>query len=225
MRGLSEGISARDEGDVPATVFEGPARLPAIGVLTGGLGSDAVEQALRESGRRVGVVHGVTTAAIADCDVLVVTERRTPASLTKRNCWLIWDWVERGGRLLLTHDAVGYRDHPILFPWVCTGGTAHVAHRSVRVVWAPAGREPLGEVTHGYPDHILLRPCLRATVTVIAVDDEWGEPVVSGAAFEHGRVVACGLALGVAPDRSESLPSGGERELLNVMLDWLLGEP
>ncbi len=223
MRGLNEGRAAQDEHDVPLPVFDGPHGRLAVGVLTGGFGSEALCEALRAGEQyRTGVVEGLTRATLAECDALVFPQRRRPASFTKPSCWLIWEWVEQGGRLLLTHDAVGYRDHPVLFPWVCSGGTALVTRQAVRVVWAPAGQQPLGAITHAYPDHILLQPCLRAAVTVIAVDAQTGEPVVSGAEFERGRVVACGLAIGVAPDGSEAPPEGGERKLLDVMLEWLL---
>ncbi len=223
MSGLNVPRAARDEGDVPLPDFAGPPGRPAIGIGADGFGSEALLQALREDGRyRAGMVERLAMAALTECDALVLTQRRRPASLTKKNCWLIWDWVEGGGRLALTHDAVGYRDHPVLFPWVCSGGTAHVNRQGVKVVWAPERQAPLGEITHAYPDHILLRPCLRARVTVIAVDAATGEPVVSGAAFERGRVLACGLAIGVAPDGTDAPPQGGERDLLNVMLEWLL---
>jgi len=223
MRGLNEGRSAQDESEVRAPVFNGPADRPAIGVVAGGCGTEGIVQALHATGHhRVALVEGLAASALAECEVLILTERRRPASLTKRNCWLIWEWVEQGGRLLLTHDAVGYRDHPILFPWVCSGGTANVDRRSVCVVWVPEGQTPIGEITHAYPDHILLKPCLRAATTVIAVDPESEQAVVSGAQFERGRVVACGLAIGVAADGSDSPPEAGERLLLEAMVDWLL---
>jgi len=224
MRGLEGGHTTEAQDEVPPPILEGPAGQPAIGIVSSGFGSEAIHEALRETGRyRVGLVHGVALPAFQPCDVLIFPQRRNPKALSKRSCWVIWEWVEQGGRLILTHDAVGYRDHPLLFPWVCSGGTAHVNRQTVRVVWAPEGEQPLGEITHTYTDHILLRPCLRAKVTAIAVDAETGEPVVSGAEFETGKVVACGLAIGLAPDESESLPENGERGLLEVMLKWLLG--
>jgi len=223
MPGLNERRLARDESEVPPPLFHGPADRPAIGVMAGGHGTEAILQALRATGRyRVALVEGLAASALAEYEVLILTQRRQPASLTKRNCWLIWDWVEQGGRLMLTHDAVGYRDHPVLFPWVCLGGTAHVNRRSVRVLWAPEGQTPIGEITHSYPDHILLKPCLRAATSVIAVDPASEQAVVSGAQFERGRVVACGIAIGVAPDGSDTPPEAGERLLLEAMLDWLL---
>jgi hypothetical protein len=211
MRGLNE------------PEFGGPDGRPTVGIVAAGLGSESLTEVLVRGERfRAGLLLGIAEPALSQCDTVIIPERRRPKTLTKEQCWLIWDWVQKGGRLLLTHDAVGYREHPILFPWVCSGGTAHVPRSTVDVVWAPDDQKPLGRVTHSYGDHILLQPCIRAPMTIIAVDPETGRPVVSGAEWGSGRVMACGVAIGAAPDGSDVLPQDGELRLLEVMLDWLL---
>jgi len=223
MRGLNGLPASRKEEDVPEPQFDGPAGRPTVGVLADGFGSRSITEALQLRQRhRAGVLLGISGSALSPCDAVILPERREPQSLAKAHCWLIWDWVKTGGRLLLTHDAVGYREHPILFPWVCQGGTAHVARSAVEVVWAPEGEEPLGPITHSHSDHILLQPCIRAPMTTIAEDVEAGQPVVSGADWGNGKVMACGIAVGVAPDGSDTQPQDGELRLLEVMLEWLL---
>jgi hypothetical protein len=223
MLGLEGRDVTRDEELVPDPVFEGPVGAPRLGVATGGLGSRSLVQAVRSlAACQVASVGGVAKSALAACDALIFPERRIPAAFTKQQCWLIWDWVAAGGRLLLTHDAVGYRDHPILFPWVCSGGTAHVEGAEVDVVWAPDGVEPVGIVRPSYREHILLQPCIRAQMTLIAMDVQTGRPTVAGATFETGKVLACGLALGVDARRSDAAPNPGEMKLLETMLAWLL---
>ncbi len=223
MPGLNGLPASRKEEDLPEPQFDGPAGRPTVGVLADGLGSRSIAEALHVSRRyRAGVLLGISGSTLSPCDVVILPERREPQSLQKEHCWLIWDWVKKGGRLLLTHDAVGYREHPILFPWVCHGGTAHVPRSAVDVVWSPEGEEPLGPITHTHSDHILLRPCIRAVRTIVAQDAEAGAPVVSGAEWGKGKVMACGIAVGVAPDGSDTQPGGDELRLLEVMLDWLL---
>ncbi len=223
MRGLNGLPATRIADEVPAPEFSGREGLATVGVLAEGLGSQSMAEALVRGERfRAAPLHGIAKASLSQCDAVILPERRRPETLTKEQCWLIWDWVQKGGRLLLTHDAVGYREHPILFPWVCSGGTAHVPRSAVEVVWAPDGEEPLGPVTHSHNDHILLQPCIRAPMTIIALDTETGKPVVSGAEWGKGRVMACGIAVGAAPDGSDVPPRDGELRLLEVMLDWLL---
>jgi hypothetical protein len=224
MRGLEGRGVLREEEQVPDPEFIGPPEAPRVGVVSGGLGSRTLVDAIAGiGGYRAAAVGGIAASALRQCEALVLPARRIPATLTKPHCWLIWDWVGAGGRLVLTHDAVGYRHHPVLFPWVCSGGTAHVENSTVDVVWAPSGREPVGIVTPSYVEHILLQPCLRAQMTVIAVDTQTGRPAVSGAMFDSGRVLACGLALGVNRLGSDDSLNPGEAELLDTMLAWLMG--
>ena len=223
MRGLEGRDVKREEEQVADPVFVGPAGAPRVGVVEGGLGSTSLIEAVRGLGvYRAAAVEGVGRSPLSKCDALLLPERRIPATLSKQQCWLIWDWVAGGGRLILTHDAVGYRNHPILFPWVCAGGTAHVEGGEVDVIWAPEGTQTPGLVRPSYPEYILLQPCIRAQMTVIAVDRETGKPAVTGAAFETGKVLACGLALGVGPTVSDTAPNAGETALLRAMLAWLL---
>jgi len=204
-------------------VFEGPAGAPRVGIVEGGLGSRSLPAAVRLlGGAQVASLEGVSAATLAPCEALIFPERRMPATFTKQQCWIIWDWVGAGGRLILTHDAVGYRNHPVLFPWVCSGGTAHVSGTPVDLVWSPDGSPPRVRVTPSFPEHILLQPCIRAEMTVLAVSAESGKPAVTGAAFETGRVLACGLALGVDAQRSDAAPNDSEMALLEAMLAWLL---
>jgi len=223
MRGL-EGREVTRNGElVPDPVFEGPAGEAAIGVVAGGLGSRSLLKAVKGlAAYRVANIEAMAPSSLSKCEALILPERRVPAALSKQQCWVIWDWVSAGGRLILTHDAVGYREHPVLFPWVCYGGTAHVRGAPVEVVWAPDGEKPVGTIRPSYPEHILLQPCLRAQTTVIAVDAQTGKPTVSGAALDTGRVLACGLALGAGPGGADKPLNPGELALLKAMLAWLM---
>jgi hypothetical protein len=222
MRGLEGRHVKREVEQVPDPTFVGPADAPRVAVVAGGLGSTSLVAAVRGlGGYRAALLEGLAKSALAQCDAVILTERRIPATLSKQQCWLIWDWVGAGGRLILTHDAVGYRNHPVLFPWVCSGGTAHVTGTPVEVVWAPDGTEPAGVFTPSYAEYILLQPCIRAHMTTIAVDGRTGKPTASGAAFETGKVLACGIALGAGANRSDAPPNPGETALLKTMLVWL----
>ncbi|MBM3476170.1 MAG: hypothetical protein FJX75_23105 [Armatimonadetes bacterium] len=223
MRGLEGRDVRREEEQIPDPVFEGPQGTPRVGIVAGGLGSRSLVQAVGSLGaHQVALVEGVAKSSLAPCEALLLPERRIPATFTKQQCWLIWDWVAAGGRLILTHDAVGYRNHPILFPWVCSGGTAHVEGAEIDVVWAPEGSEPAGIVRPSFREHVLLQPCIRAEMTLIAADVETGKPTVTGAMFETGKVLACGVALGVDARRSDAAPNPGEMKLLGTMLAWLM---
>ncbi|MGQ9733038.1 MAG: hypothetical protein ACUVX8_17405 [Candidatus Zipacnadales bacterium] len=223
MRGLEDLEVQRAEEWIADPKFTGPVGAPRVAVVTEGLGSGSLFRTLCQLGSyQTALLEGIALSVLCQCDVVILPERRVPASLSKQQCWTLWDWVSRGGRLILTHDAVGYRDHPILFPWVCAGGTAHVEARSVDVVWAQNGAVPVGRIQPSYPEHILLQPCFRANMTVIAVDVQTGKPTVSGAAFDMGKVCACGLALGAAGDGSDTALNAGEIGLLKTMLAWLL---
>ena len=222
-RGL-EGLDVkRAQAEAPPPRFWGPSDAPAVGVVAGGLGSQSlVEATLSLGSYRAAVVEGISVSALAACDAVILPERINPKSLTKDQCWLMWDYVGEGGLLVLTHDAVGYRSHPVLFPWVCSGGTAHVETPEVDVVWAADGHEPAGKVRLSYPEHILLQPCIRAEMTPIALDPETEKPTVTGAIFDTGKVVACGIALGAVPHASNAPLTEGEKCLLQSILDWLV---
>jgi hypothetical protein len=223
MLGLEGRDVTREEDQIPDPVFDGPAGLPRVGIVEGGLGSRSLVPAVKSFGRyQVAPVEGVAKSPLAACDAIILPERRIPATFTKQQCWLMWDWVAAGGRLVLTHDAVGYRNHPVLFPWVCSGGTAHVEAPDIDVVWAPDGTEPAGIIRPSYREHILLQPCIRAQMTLIATDVQTGKPTVTGATFETGKVLACGIAVGVDAQLHDAAPNPGEMQLLQAMLAWLM---
>ena len=130
-------------------------------------------------------------------------------------------FVEGGGGLLVTHDAVGMRAQPPIFPQVEVGLDRPVKETKVTVALdgpLTAGLSVGSTFDHAYYDHV---PMQAGEGAQVAITDAAGNPVVVAAEVGEGRYVACGMAIGLQPGDGEAPPVGGELTLLCNIITWL----
>ena len=192
----------------------------AVGVVAAGMKADELLTTLNASPGLQGVaVHLLTAEHIAPLKYLIVPQMLDPAPLHEGGTEALRDWVKAGGTLLLTHDAVGFRYHPTIFPELGWAGgrindpTVKAAPQATLV---PAG----WTLTHSYGDHLSLRPTASAHVEII--DARSGAPVVVDGKFGEGRVILCGMLTGDAG--GGTVMPDAERQLLLTLLGLPTGE-
>lgn len=217
-------VKTADERDSESARKAPPTGLPRVAVLEGGYGSHGILACLRRKGE-FGAYPVSSLRELAGPDgalpaALIVTQRRDPGSLDDAAKAALRLFVEAGGGVLLTHDACGYRYHPRLFPEVVRRCVSHEAE--TQILPEPGGplvRE-LGDapIEHAHYDHVILEP---GDSGVVVARGRSGPAVVWGEAGK-GRVVACGIALGINRDERESAPEHGEAELLFALVRYLL---
>ena len=193
-----------------------------VGVTQGGYGSESLLKAAQGLG---GVdaqpVWLISDKNLQNCQVLIVTQPRAGTAISEEAAKALGRFVERGGGLIATHDAVGYRQCPVALPQVARGV------RHVRVEqWVMQGSHPVcagftvGQgCRQSYYDAIVLEPGPGATV-VGAVGEEKSPVIVCGEAGK-GRAVLCGLGLAfTATDDADCAPTADEARLLGNMVRW-----
>ena len=199
---------------------------PHVGIILGGYGSEGILEALqRDATFEVKPIYKPEPEYVAPCDVVVLPQMRDIASLdTGALAAVLGDFVRTGGGLLVTHDAVGMRQHPAVFPDQARGLAETVRETTVVVAAehpVTAGMEVGQSFTHAYYDHIPLHVGEGATAVIT---NEAGNPVVACAQVGQGRYVACGIALGLRHGDADTPPSGGELKLLRNAVKWLVRE-
>jgi hypothetical protein len=115
-------------------------------------------------------------------------------------------WVEAGGVLILTHDAVGFRWHARAFPEIGQG-VALSKTRDLKIGENEFGLSA-GAWQHEYPDHVVIEPGTNGKV--LARNKE-GKAVLVGGNQGKGKVFLYGALLGYAPGGTMS---AGETQLL-----------
>jgi hypothetical protein len=133
----------------------------------------------------------------------------------------IQKFVRRGGGLVTTHDAVGYRGHPSLITEVCAKGVAHVRDKQ----WIAVKEHPVTDgielnktMSHTYYDRIELKAGPNGTVLAKAPSSS--RPVVIAGAAGKGRYGACGLLIGITAGNKSITPTGAEATLLLNAVKW-----
>lgn len=192
-----------------------------IGVLQGGYGSESLGQALRgQEGWEAQPVWLINDKNVQDCHVLIVTQPRAGSALSEAAAKAAARFVERGGGLIATHDAVGYRNCPALLPQIGRG----VEH--IRVAeWLMKAGHPLAAglpvnqpLKQSYYDVIVLEPGPEGTI--VGTTQE-GKPVIVCGEYGKGRAVLCGLGMAFsAADDSDCPPTEHEKSLLLNMIRW-----
>jgi hypothetical protein len=198
-----------------------------VGVAAGGYGSEAILAALGKANEIQAVaLHQLTPDFLTPCQVVVLPQPRATNATRADAAKALRRFVAAGGGLLATHDAPGYRTHPVLIPEVCTGGAARVEGTA----WRPTAQHPVTQglamakpVPHSYYDCIGLRagPKGQPVAEGLANDGAPGAPVVVCGAHGKGRYIACGLALGIGRDDREQEPRDAELRLLLNVVRWL----
>jgi uncharacterized lipoprotein YddW (UPF0748 family) len=89
---------------------------PRIGVYAGSLGAETVIRALSKQRLRVAPLYRLRADHLAAVDTLILPQLADVAELDPATQTRLRRWVEGGHTLILTHDAIGARWHPRLFP-------------------------------------------------------------------------------------------------------------
>ena len=196
-----------------------------VGVIVGGYGSKGVLEFLQQSKGIDALAVGCGQLRPDECHVIILPQFRSnmiPKQLAKD----LEAFVRKGGGLITTHDAVGYRSMPVLCAAVCEGGAAHVRH----VKWKVSTDHPVSAglpkdraLLQSYYDHIQLK-CGKDG-QAIAVSEKDGEPVIVAGTFGKGRYVACGLLMGLSPDHKEVPPTADEAQMLRNAIRWAAKVP
>ncbi len=195
------------------------------GVLVGGIGGEGLLELLRAA---KGIdAAPVNMTSFQQCHVLIVPQRRDamPESFARE----LMDFAHRGGGVISTHDAVGYRAHPKMFENICAGGVEHTRAGTWRVaIQHPltAGLPVDKPLSRGYVDQVELAAGPEGAV--VAVGEATGRPVVIAGQFGKGRYVACGLLPGLVHDpygegTREAAPTPDEARLLLNAIRWCAG--
>jgi hypothetical protein len=185
-----------------------------VAVYTGGMASAGLLKALRGApGITAYPLYRLRPEHWKGAQVLILPQLNDVAELTPEVIEALRGWVAEGGVLLLTHDSVGFRWHPRLFPEI-GHGTLLSQQRKVRVL-AGRGGATAATFEHAYSDHVVLQPADGATVVAVeaANGDETAPsaPVVIAGRYGKGRVIMNGSLFGYAP--TGAMPEG-ERQLL-----------
>ncbi|MBI3911827.1 MAG: family 10 glycosylhydrolase [Armatimonadetes bacterium] len=213
---LMAGISAdewmaRRAQDVPPKI-QGPGR--RVGVYADGLGAPALLQTLRAvPGINAFPIYRLRAEHLRVAQALILPQLEDVADLTPAAARALRQFVEKGGTLILTHDAVGARWHPRLFPEVGVGTGVRtrgaLKAESTSLPGLPAG----ADFEYAFLDHIAIHPAGRAEV-LVREDRAEGQPVVVRGRVGQGTVVLNGTLPGYG-----SVPmTEGEKALLLALV-------
>jgi len=92
-----------------------------VGVSRGWGSNGLIEVFNTEPYIRAFEVEKFTPDILAECDVLVITQRASAIPITRASA-LIKQWVESGKGILFMHGSVGYKSHIPIFPEIGIGG-------------------------------------------------------------------------------------------------------
>ncbi len=216
-----------EEGDLRVAVIDGrPTKAKTYGPQ--GI-RDALSQA---EGIQAELLSSCTLYDLSSYDCVVVPEIQTEGGLGggAQNDALAWlrDWraalsayVRAGGGIVLCHDSVGFRfalEHP-LFPNVVRGSDRIEERQVARVAEHPVteGVEPF---ECAFTDYISLEAGPDGEVIAFDAEDR---PIVVAGEAGGGRVVGCGLGLGIDEHSKDWAPTGPEGLLLENAVRWAAG--
>ena len=191
-----------------------------VGVVAGGYGATAILAALRKAkGIDAQPIGGVGAETLQRCQVVVLPQPKSPFGTAAATA--LEQFVRQGGGLLATHNAVGYRGHPLVLTSVCKRGLQHVRETQ----WVAVAKHPVtrgialnAPLPHSYFDHVELEPGPQGTVLAVAPESK--RPVVLCGEPGKGRYVACGLCIGLAPSNADAPPTQAESVLLENAVRW-----
>lgn len=191
-----------------------------VGIYTGGYGSQPILDALKAAaGVNARPLYRLTAEMLAPCEVVVLPQPKPGNILSPSAVHVLRDWVRRGHGLLVTHDAVGWRNNAPILPEVARG-KALVNGKSWRVATDIPGSalDPKKLYEHTFYDRVILSPGPDAIVWATTQD---GQPLVAAGRYGEGRFVAVGMAVGVGPGDADVAPSSAEAALLRAAVNWL----
>ncbi len=162
-----------------------------VGVYFNGLGADSILGALADTkGVAASPVYRLEAAHLAKLDVLVLPHLFDLADMTPDAAKTLRAWVESGGRIILTRDAVGLRWHPRLFPEIGEG-VKLVASKNLQTAIGLRGFGKGARCDHELKDHAQLE--VGPAGKPLVVELKTGKPVVVAGAVGKGTVILDGL--------------------------------
>ena len=208
------------EGLTPSAIFDLKARaLPphfapdqrAVAVYAGGQASASLMKNLQDAPNvDAELIYALKPAMWKNAKVLIVPHLEDVQDLTPQTIRDLRKYVSDGGRLILTHDAVGYRWHQRLFPEIGVG-VERLDGKNI-IVGANNWNVTPGAVTQGYSDHVIIAATPGASV--LAREAKSDKAVVVAGYFGRGTVIMDGTLLGA--------PSEGEMPASEKQLLWEL---
>lgn len=184
------------------------------------------------------IIYDASPATLAKFKVVIAPQFKDPSEYSQ--CLdNLRAWVGEGGGLMTTHDAVGYRKHPAVFPEIAQGAFHYFAeHREPFFAELCLTRQNsfVRALRHGdriplaYYDYITLKAGPQGRVLARGVEKS-GEsartagPVVVYGRAGQGRYIACGALPGLlADEKTIEPPSGAERLFLVDCVRYLAGK-
>jgi hypothetical protein len=194
---LCEGLTEAEVAEIRAR--EEPPKPPAggrrIAVWTGGIGApDLIDAFNAGLNLRAFPLHHLRPDHLATAEVLVLSQAHDVEELSPAAVQAVRQWVASGGVLILTHDAVGARWHPRMFPEVGVGADFS-RDRDLLVMKAIGEFKVEDALEHAYDDHVRIAPAPAAEV-LLREATEKGAPVLVAGPVGKGRVILYGAAPG-----------------------------
>jgi hypothetical protein len=214
--------------EVPVIVPEGTGL--KVGVYYNGMAAPMLSRALERAGFRVFSLPRLDLPSLRQADVVVVPQLRGNALPFNQAIDDLRGFVENGGGILFTHDAVGYRKHKAAFPEI---GKGFLNPRSVEILdtltIAAAHPVTAGFATgdtfvHAFYDHVALETGPQGQVLMT---DQRDLPAVIAGVHGKGRVILSGMLTGHASKErggfasEDREPDGGELQFLLAAVRWL----
>lgn len=185
-----------------------------VGIFWEGLGAANLREALAPApGTAAAPLYRLAPDHLAACEVVILPQLVDVAELSPPAVSALRNFVERGGTLLLTHDAVGARWHPRLFPEVGTAGP--LVNPTPMVVTTPdlPGMPAGTTFTYGFTDHFVIRAAPESEVLVREARAN-GQPVVVRGRIGRGIVILVGML----PGYGARPMTEGEVQLLRALV-------
>ncbi|HJN18859.1 MAG TPA: hypothetical protein QGH10_25390, partial [Armatimonadota bacterium] len=160
------------------------------------------------------VLTDLDMSALYGCDVVILYDTHEPGNVVANWVGNLTQFVQAGGSVLQIY-------HHHQFGSVGTG-VLKVRVPEVRPVGDGPLVEGISQWTTDWPDHIILAKGPQATTFIESTESK---PVAARGVIGKGKLISCGIALGVKQDwRTSKAPTGMELKLLENMLDWLKPE-
>ncbi len=244
MRGMVELSAAL----VPLCVFSAAAAPINVGILKFGEKpnyADGICAALAQQPREYApeVIQDAAPELLAKYQALIWPQmplgvvKETPAYQAYERWFpIVKHWVENGGGLMVTHDAVGYKSHAPMFPEIAKGVYHDVISRdpfTAELVvsrarpFTPSLRRG-DRVPLSYFDYVVSEPGPAGRILARGVEKTGDSAKSSGAVVVYGpagkgRYIANGSLPGLLADGSVVPPSGAEKMLLMDCVRYLAG--
>lgn len=180
---------------------------------TGGQGSavDDLIKGLNQMGYHAEAVTDFHPLVLARYDVLYLSDMHNPGHVVTDWRKRLVEFVEAGGSVLQT-----WHHHNL--SQVGVGVHRVYNSRHMHVVPGHAAVRDVRDFDAAFTDHITER--VGPAGTILLKDDD-GQPVACAGQLGAGKVISCGLALGIPNGRTARAPRGSERTLLQAFLAWL----